>query len=210
MAGTSSPAMAAEVSNAGGLGSLGVAAMGAEGARAAIAEFRDRSSQSVNVNVFCHATPGRPTPALEARVSSIVSVPSSRRFEAAPPASLRSMYTSFLADDAMLAVLARREADGRQLPLRGAAGRPVTSAPRGRHRARRAPPRASTAQSWSLPGCKAIVAQGYEAGGPSRSFQSPKRRTEPAHDLALHAASRETLPVPGRRRRRDRGGAAPG
>src|SRR4051812_17166969 len=54
MAGTSSPAMAAAVANAGGLGSLGVAAMNAEAARASIAATRERTNRPINVNVFCH------------------------------------------------------------------------------------------------------------------------------------------------------------
>ena len=54
MAGVSSPAMAAAVSNAGGLGSIGVGATNAEGARAMIGAIRMRSKGPVNVNVFCH------------------------------------------------------------------------------------------------------------------------------------------------------------
>src|ERR1700751_4249829 len=54
MAGTGTPALAAAVSNAGGLGSLGVGATNAEGARKMIAEFRALSARSLNVNVFCH------------------------------------------------------------------------------------------------------------------------------------------------------------
>ena len=54
MAGVSSPAMAAAVANAGALGSIGVGATDAEGARKMIAAVRERSSRSLNVNVFCH------------------------------------------------------------------------------------------------------------------------------------------------------------
>ena len=57
MAGVSSPAMAAAVSNAGALGSIGVGATDAEGARKMIAEVRPRSNRSLNVNVFCHRPP---------------------------------------------------------------------------------------------------------------------------------------------------------
>jgi nitronate monooxygenase len=52
MAGTSSPALAAAVANAGGLGSLGVAATNAEGAQAMIAAARERTNKALNVNVF--------------------------------------------------------------------------------------------------------------------------------------------------------------
>ena len=65
MAGTATPALAAAVSNAGGLGSLGVGATNAEGARKMIAAFRALSARSLNVNVFCHQSAK-----LDARVES--------------------------------------------------------------------------------------------------------------------------------------------
>ena len=61
MAGVSSPAMAAAVTEADALGSIGVGATDAAGARAMIAAMRERSNGSLDVNVFCHkpATPNR-------------------------------------------------------------------------------------------------------------------------------------------------------
>ena len=63
MAGVSTPAMAAAVSNAGGLGSIGVGPVGAEAARGMIAAVRAATDRPFNVNVFCH----RPAVADEAR-----------------------------------------------------------------------------------------------------------------------------------------------
>jgi len=54
MAGVSTPAMAAAVSNVGALGSISVGAADADIARKMIAAFRERSKRSLNVNVFCH------------------------------------------------------------------------------------------------------------------------------------------------------------
>jgi nitronate monooxygenase len=54
MAGVSTPAMAAAVSEAGGLGSLGVGAMNVDGARKAIRETRALTSKPFNINLFCH------------------------------------------------------------------------------------------------------------------------------------------------------------
>src|SRR5277367_5899190 len=65
MAGVSTPAMAAAVSNAGALGSIGVGATDAEGARRMIVAFRERSRRSLNVNVFCHQ-PAKADAAVEA------------------------------------------------------------------------------------------------------------------------------------------------
>jgi nitronate monooxygenase len=65
MAGVSLPAMAAAVGNAGALGSIGVGATNAAGARKMIAEIRERSNRSFNVNVFCHQ-PAKSAPSVEA------------------------------------------------------------------------------------------------------------------------------------------------
>ena len=54
MAGVSTPAMAAAVSNAGGLGAIGVGAADAETARQMIRAVRSASGRPFNVNVFCH------------------------------------------------------------------------------------------------------------------------------------------------------------
>jgi nitronate monooxygenase len=54
MASVSTPAMAAAVSNAGGLGSIGVRAAGALAARETIAAVRAATDRPFNVNVFCN------------------------------------------------------------------------------------------------------------------------------------------------------------
>jgi nitronate monooxygenase len=163
MAGTSTPAMAAEVANAGALGSLGVAAMGATSARAAIAAVRERSRRSLNVNVFCHP-PARPDAAVEAAWIERLR-PEFERFGAMPPRALRETYGTFLRDDAMLAALLAekprvvsfhfglppedrvRALLGAGIVLLGSA----TSLDEGRRCA--------------AAGMHAVVAQGYEAGG---------------------------------------------
>jgi len=103
MAGVSSPAMAAAVSNAGALGSIGVGATDAVGARAMIAAVRERSRRALNVNVFCHQ-PATADSALEAAWLERLR-PHFERFGARPPSVLKEIYRSFLEDDAMLAAL---------------------------------------------------------------------------------------------------------
>jgi len=103
MAGVSSPAMAAAVSNAGALGSIGVGATDAEGARRMIAAVRERSKRSLNVNVFCHR-PATADNTLEAAWLERLR-PHFERFGAKPPSRLKEIYRSFVEDDAMLAAL---------------------------------------------------------------------------------------------------------
>jgi nitronate monooxygenase len=103
MAGVSSPAMAAAVSNARALGSIGVGATDAQGARRMIAAVRERSKRSLNVNVFCHR-PAAADDALEAAWIEHLR-PHFERFGANAPSSVKEIYRSFVEDDEMLAAL---------------------------------------------------------------------------------------------------------
>ncbi|MGC1303284.1 MAG: nitronate monooxygenase [Caulobacteraceae bacterium] len=100
MAGTSTPQMAAAVTNAGALGSIGVGGTDAAGARAMIAAMREATQGPLNVNVFCH----EPAKVDLARHAAWIAAlkPVFSRFGAAPPAELHEIYTSFVADEAML------------------------------------------------------------------------------------------------------------
>jgi nitronate monooxygenase len=103
MAGTSTPELAAAVSNAGALGSIAFGAVGAEAARRDLRRTRALTERPFNVNLFCH------TPALSDEVRNQAWIESLRPlfadFGAEPPANLRNIYKSFLVDDAMLAML---------------------------------------------------------------------------------------------------------
>jgi nitronate monooxygenase len=163
MAGTSSPAMAASVANAGGLGSLGVASTNAEGARSMIAAARERSNRPLNVNVFCHQ-PAEADPAREAAWIQRLK-PEFDRLGAMTPAKLTEIYQTFLTDDDMLKVLL---AD-RPKVVSFHFGLPSAE----RIRALRdagivlfaSATSLAEARQGAAAGIDAIVAQGYEAGG---------------------------------------------
>ena len=103
MAGVSTPDLAAAVSNAGGLGSIGVGATDAAGAYAMIEATRALTDRAFNVNVFVHAT-ARADKDRERRWLEALREPFGR-YGTEPPASLRTIYTSFADDDDMLAML---------------------------------------------------------------------------------------------------------
>ena len=103
MAGTSSPALAAAVANAGALGSIGVGAVNAAGAEKMIAEVRARTSRPLNVNVFCHQ-PAVSDPAREAAWIERLR-PEFQRLGSEPPRELTQIYQSFVADRPMLDML---------------------------------------------------------------------------------------------------------
>lgn len=193
MAGVSTPAMAAAVAEAGALGSIGVGATNAEGARKMIAEVRERSRRSLNVNVFCHA-PARPDPKKEAAWIERLR-PELDRVRATPPTALREIYESFLVDDAMLAMLIAERpkivsfhfgipSADRMRALRDAGIVVVGSA-------------TSLAEAKVLVdgGVHAVVAQGWEAGGHRGSFD-PAARDDRLGTLALVRVLARALSVP--------------
>ncbi len=96
MAGVSTLALAAAVSNAGALGSIGAGATNAAGARAMIEELQSRTNRAFNVNLFVHTTP-KADPAREAAWLEWLA-PHFAAHNAEPPKTLRTIYTSF-ADD---------------------------------------------------------------------------------------------------------------
>lgn len=103
MAGVSTPAMAAAVSNAGGLGSIGVGAAGAEGGGEMIRATQALTTNSFNVNVFCH-TPATANAEREAAWISTLT-PYFEKHHAQPPTKLQEIYKSFNDDDRLLEIL---------------------------------------------------------------------------------------------------------
>ncbi|SOY67579.1 NAD(P)H-dependent flavin oxidoreductase [Cupriavidus taiwanensis] len=182
MAGVSTPALAAAVTNAGGLGSLGVGAMDAEAARKSIRETRALTSGPFNVNVFCHA----PAVADAAREQAWLAylAPRFAEFGATPPATLREIYRSYVTDDAMHAMLLEE----RPAVVSFHFGLPDA----GRIRALRDAGIVLLASATSLDearaieaaGIDAIVAQGIEAGG-HRGVFDPAAVDEGLGTLAL-------------------------
>ncbi len=194
MAGVDTPALAAAVCEAGGLGSLGVGAMDADGAARAIAALRARTDRPFNVNLFVHATP-RADVAREAAWIDWLR-PRFAEFGAEPPAALRTIYTSFADDPAMLAMLAA----GKVPVVSFHFGLPPADA----IAALRASGALLLATATSLEearaieaaGLDAIVAQGIEAGGHRGTFD-PAAPDDALGTMALvRLLGREaTLPV---------------
>ena len=103
MAGTSTPLLAAAVSNAGGLGSLGLGSVDAIKGRAMIEATAGLTNRAFNVNLFCHRPP-LPDAARDARWIEALR-PEFEKFGARPPTLLREIYQSFVTDQAMLQML---------------------------------------------------------------------------------------------------------
>ena len=193
MAGVSTPAMAAAVSNAGALGSIGVGATDAAGARRMIAAVRERSQRPLNVNLFCHQ-PARADRAIEAGWLEHLR-PLFARFGAQPPAALREIYHSFVVDDAMLAMLVAECPHVVSFHF----GLPAAAYVRALRDAGivllACATNAVEGHAIQAAGVHAVVAQGYEAGG-HRGIFDPAAPDDCLGTLALTRVLARTLDIP--------------
>lgn len=184
MAGVSTPALAAAVSNAGGLGSIGVGATDATGARAMITELQARTKLAFNVNLFAHA-PAQANPAKDAAWLEWLA-PVFAEFGAEPPPHLRSIYKSFAEAPDMLSMLLETKPPVVSFHF----GLPTPEAVRALKAAgimllasATCPREAERIQNAGL---DAVIAQGIEAGGHRGMFDP----TEPDDALGTMALTR--------------------
>ncbi len=193
MAGISTPAMAAAVSNAGALGSIGLGATDAAGARTMIAEFRERSPRSLHANVFCHRPPRADGPREAAWIERLR--PEFSSLGAEPPRVLREIYKSFVEDDEMLAALLTERPKvvsfhfGVPSPERVRALRDAAIVLLGSATSLR------EARVLTAAGVHAVIAQGYEAGG-HRGVFDPEADDDRLGTMALTRLFVRELDVP--------------
>lgn len=103
MAGTSTPQLAAAVSNAYALGSVGIGAYGLEQARQHIEQTRALTGRPFNVNLFCHRAPVADAER-EAQWLRYLA-PEFERYGASVPSGLRCIYESALGNARLQAML---------------------------------------------------------------------------------------------------------
>jgi nitronate monooxygenase len=193
MAGTSTPAMAAAVSNAGGLGSIGVGAVGAGAALKMITALRANTDRPFNVNVFCHRPAGEDITRDAVWIGKLA--PVFAHFGVEAPTALRTLYKSFVEDDAMLAMLL----DERPAVVSLHFGLPQKE----KIAALRAAGIVLLATATNLKearaaadcGIDAVVAQGYEAGG-HRGIFDPRADDERLGTMALTRLLVKALSLP--------------
>lgn len=182
MAGVSTPRLAAEVSNAGGLGSLGIGASTLAQARQAMADTRALTARPFNVNVFCHA-PAQRDAVREANWLAYLA-PLFAEMGAAPPATLEEIYPTFLGDDQTLELLLAQ----RPAVVSFHFGLPTADHLQALRQAGICTLATATslqeAQAIEQAGVDAIVAQGIEAGG-HRGVFNPEAADERLSTLVL-------------------------
>lgn len=97
MAGVSTPELAAEVSNQGGLGALGLGASSVESAHKQILETQTLTDQPFQVNFFCHESVEPDIAAHQSWIQYLA--PEFAKFNATPPSTLNCIYPSFKDND---------------------------------------------------------------------------------------------------------------
>ncbi len=194
MAGVSTPALAAAVSDAGGLGSIAVGATDAPGARTMIAALRAATGAAFNVNVFVHATPRVDTVREAAWCTALA--PQFAAFGVQPPEELATIYRSFADDAAMQALLVELAPPMVSFHFGLPAG-DVLAALRGAGCVLAATAtNVAEARAIADAGLDLIIAQGWEAGGHRGMFDPAAPDARLATRDLVHAVRRETaLPV---------------
>ena len=194
MAGVSSSAMAAAVSEAGALGSIAVGATDAGGALAMIASVRERTRRPFNVNLFCHrpaVANGNVERAWIDRFRDMFG-----QYGATPPDHLSEIYQSFVTDDAMLRMLVAE----RPAVVSFHFGLPPAEAIGALRDAGivlfASVTNLAEARAVEAAGVDAVVAQGWEAGGHRGVFDpdAPDDRIGTAA-LVRHLVGAVDLPV---------------
>jgi nitronate monooxygenase len=139
-----------------------------------IRAVRARTDRAFLVNVFCHAPPVADPEREAAWVARLA--PVFARYGAAPPARLREVYTSFVADDAMLAVLVEERPPVVSFHF-GLPGRERVDALRSAGCVLLATAtNLDEGRGAAAAGVDAVVAQGYEAGGAAVAALHPRLR----------------------------------
>jgi nitronate monooxygenase len=100
MAGVSTPQLAAEVSNQGGLGSLGLGASSVEAARQQILATQALTHKPFQVNFFCHQSTALNKNVADQWIEYLS--PQFEKYDATPPTELKCIYPSFLDNDDFL------------------------------------------------------------------------------------------------------------
>ena len=168
MAGAATPALAAAVSNAGGLGSLGCAEMSLDQLRTAATLLRDATDRPFNLNFFVQSAPRTEPAVLEATRQRLAPWYNAAGL-GAPPESLPELGPCF--DDARLALLLEIQpavvsfhfglpAPDAILALKAAGIVLISTATT-----------VAEARALERAGVDAVIAQGYEAGGHRGSHQ---------------------------------------
>lgn len=194
MAGVSTPALAAAVSNAGALGSIALGASHVEQAEKLIVQTKKLTTHPFNVNLFCHQPPTR-NDLTEQRWLEFVS-PLFKPFGSTPPVALHERYQSCHTHTEMLLLLLKHKPQVISFHF----GLPPTEWIETLSEAGLFLIASATslqeAKHIEQAGIHGIVAQGIEAGGHRGNFDpSQQDDQQTTADLVRLLSANTTLPI---------------
>lgn len=194
MAGVATPALAAAVSNAGGLGSLGIGASTVAQARQAIRETRALTDLPFNVNVFCHEAARRDAEREAAWTKRLA--PLFAEFGVDAPAALDEIYKTFLTDEEAFRLLLDERPAIVSFHFGLPAPEKITALREAGIKMLATATNLAEARAIEAAGIDGIVAQGIEAGG-HRGMFDPEAVDERLSTSVLVRllATRINLPV---------------
>ena len=191
MAGSATPALAAAVSNAGGLGSLGCGNSNAEEVRELVAAVRSGTNRPFNLNFFAHEAPCTP-PEVLARTRERL-LPFAARLGVELPAALPDLPAGF--DEALLGLVLelRPPVVSFHFGMPDAAGIAALKAEGILLLATATT--VAEARRLEAGGIDVVVAQGYEAGG-HRGSHTPSAPADGIGSMALVPQVVDAVSVP--------------
>lgn len=193
MAGTSTPELAAAVSNAGGLGSLGLATSSVAQAQQAIQRTRALTSQPFNCNFFCHQPPQHDPVTEQAWITYMT--PFFSALGGTAPHTLKPVNFTFIDNQPLLDMLLQEKPAVVSFHF----GIPTPDAIRQLQQAGIILLASATslpeAQLIEAAGLDAIVAQGIEAGGHRGVFNRDFDPAISTHDLVRLFTAQTSLPI---------------
>ncbi|KAL1405624.1 hypothetical protein Q8F55_009263 [Vanrija albida] len=194
MAGTATPALAAAVSNAGGLGSISIANFDAPTARKNIQALKALTDRPYNINVFVHEE-GVADAAREAQWVDFLR-PEFERYGAQPPAALKNIMPTFYDNEAVVQVLVEERPPVVSFHFGLPPATTITALKNAGAVLLATATSVAEARLLEAAGIDAIVAQGIEAGG-HRGVMDPAAPDDELTTAALTRllATHTALPV---------------
>lgn len=193
MAGTSTPQLAAVVSNAGGLGSLGLATFTVEEAQQAIQQTRQLTNKPFNCNFFCHQPP-QADPSTEQDWIDYIA-PFFKQFDASPPQMLKPVNSTLIDNQAMLDMLLQEKPAVVSFHFGVPSQAVITQLKQAGIVLIASATSLPEAQIIADAGLDAIIAQGIEAGGHRGIFNRDFDPAISTHDLVRLFTRHLNLPV---------------
>lgn len=193
MAGVATPALAAAVSNAGGLGSLGLGASSVAQARTMIEQTQALTTAPFNVNLFCHAPAVQNEQVSQAWLNHLR--PLFDEVGGSVPEQLDEIYTSFVANPEMEALLLELKPAVVSFHFGLPSSECITRLKEAGIVLLATATNIAEAQCIQQAGLDGIVAQGIEAGG-HRGMFDEQAADEALSTLALVRLIKETVDLP--------------